>query len=130
MIKKVKFLAKEAALRARYIMEKDCIFCKIIVGEIKSKPIYQNEYVLAIDDINPVADTHILIIPKKHIASVLTIEETDGNELVAMCRAAAELVKERKLERFRLIFNGGRFQHVPHLHMHLTAGGKIDWKKL
>ena len=130
MIKKVKFLAKEAVLRARYIMEKDCIFCKIVAGEIKSKPIYQNEFVLAIDDINPVADVHILIIPKRHITSVLTIEDTDGKDLVAMYRVAAELVKERKLERFRLIFNGGRLQHVPHLHMHLTAGGKIDWKKL
>ena len=111
-------------------MEKDCIFCKIIAGEIKSKPIYQSESVLAIDDINPVADVHILIIPKRHIASVLTIEDTDGGELVAMHKAAMELVKERKLDSFRLVFNGGRLQHVPHMHMHLTAGGKIDWKKL
>ncbi|MEK7581582.1 MAG: HIT domain-containing protein [Patescibacteria group bacterium] len=130
MIKKAKFLAKEAVLRARYIMEKDCIFCKIIAGEIKSKPIYQSEFVLAIDDINPIANVHILIIPKRHIASVLTIEDADSKELVAMHKAAANLVKERKLEGFRLIFNGGRLQHVPHLHMHLLAGGKVEWEKL
>ena len=111
-------------------MEKDCIFCKIIAGEIKSKPIYQSEFVLAIDDINPIANVHILIIPKRHIASVLTIEDADSKELVAMHKAAANLVKERKLEGFRLIFNGGRLQHVPHLHMHLLAGGKVEWEKL
>lgn len=130
MIKKMKFFAKEAVLRARYIMEKDCIFCKIVAGEIKSKPIYEDEFVLAINDINPVADVHILIIPKRHIASALTIKEADGKELVAIFKAARELVEQKKLDGFRLVFNGGKLQHVPHLHMHLLAAGKVDWKKL
>ncbi len=130
MIKKAKFFAKEAVLRARYIMDKDCIFCKIAAGEIKTTPLWESGTVVAFADVNPVADVHILIIPKRHIASVLTINASDGEELVEMYRAAAELVEEKKLEAFRLIFNGGKLQHVGHLHMHLTAGGKIDWKKL
>ncbi len=130
MIKKVKFLAKEAVLRARYIMDKDCIFCKIVAGEVKTKLLWESDMVLAIADVNPIADVHILIIPKRHIASVLTIKEDDGKELVEMYNAAAQLVEERKLSGFRLVFNGGKLQHVPHLHMHLTDGGKVDWKKL
>jgi histidine triad (HIT) family protein len=130
MIKKVKFIAKEAVLRVRYIMDKDCIFCKIVAGEVKTELLFEGGSVLAFEDANPVADVHILIIPKRHIASVLAIEEADGKELSQMYKAAADLIKERKLDAFRLIFNGGKLQHVPHLHMHLTAGRKVDWKKL
>ncbi len=130
MIKKVKFLAKEAVLRARYIMDKNCIFCKIVTGGIKADFLYKSDLVFAVNDINPSADVHILVIPKRHIASVLEVEESDSRELAELYKAAAELVKERKLDAFRLVFNGGRLQHVPHLHMHLTAGKKIDWKKL
>ena len=130
MIKKVKFIAKEAVLRARYIMNKDCIFCKIVSGKVKTKTLWESSSVMAFADVNPVADVHILIIPKRHIASVLAIEDSDGKELAEMYKAAASLVNERKISGFKLIFNGGSLQHVPHLHMHLTAGGKIDWKRL
>lgn len=123
-------MAKEAILRAKYIMDKDCIFCKIVAGEIKTKPLYESETVLAFSDINPVSEVHLLIIPKRHIESVMTIDQEDAADVIDMHIAAQKLVSDMKLDAFRLAFNGGRFAHVPHLHMHLIAGKKIDWKKL
>lgn len=130
MIKKAKFLAKEAQLRVKYMMEKDCIFCKLISGQMKANFIAETERVVAFADINPVSDVHILIVPKKHIESVLTIDSGNGEDLVEMYSVAKKLVLENKLDAFRLAFNGGKFQHVSHLHMHLLAGKKIEWKKL
>ena len=72
----------------------------------------------------------LLIIPKNHIESAVTIEAKDSKDVVDMFRAAANLVKEKKLEAYRLAFNGGRYQHVSHLHMHLLAGGSVLWEKL
>lgn len=130
MLKRAKFLAKEGVLRIKYMTSKDCIFCKIIAGEIPSKKIFEDELVVAFPDINPVAKVHILIIPKKHIGSVLDVENDDGKEIVAMYKAAKKIIGDMKLDAFRLSFNGGKFQHVPHLHMHLLAGSKIEWSKL
>ncbi len=130
MLKKAKFLAKEAHLRLKYMLTKDCLFCKIVKGEINSKPILENKHVLAIFDINPIASVHILIIPKEHIDSVMTIGDDDSGVIIEMYKAAQKLVLDLKLEAFRLAFNGGKNQHVPHLHMHLVSGKKIEWKKL
>lgn len=130
MIKKAKWVIKEAKLRIKYKMTKDCIFCKITNGEIKSKIIAQNEGAIAIYDINPVAKVHLLIFPKKHIDSVLTVGKNDGDALVDMMDLAKILVEKLKLEAFRLSFNGGKFQHIGHIHMHLLAGSKIEWEKL
>lgn len=130
MIAKAKWAIKEAKLRITYKMSKDCIFCKIVSGEIKSAPVYQTDTVMAINDINPVADTHILLFPKRHIDSVMTIKKGDGEVLEEMFGAAQKLIAERKLDAFRLAFNGGHYQHIPHLHMHLVAGSTIKWSKL
>lgn len=130
MIKTTKFLLKEARLRVSYMMSKDCIFCKIISGEIKKDFVAKTEKVVAFDDINPVASTHILILPRRHIESVLAVGEADASDLVAMFRAAQKIAAAKKLDAFRIAFNGGRYQHVPHLHMHLLAGGSIAWSKL
>lgn len=130
MIRKAKWVIKEAKLRIKYMTTKDCIFCKIQSGEIKSSVIAENDGAFAINDINPVAKVHVLIIPKKHIDSVLTLESADGNSLIAMFDLARELTKKLGLEAFRLSFNGGKFQHVAHVHMHLLAGSKIEWEKL
>ena len=130
MIKTLKFYAKEAVLRAKYMTSKDCLFCKIIKGEVKSKFIYENNFVVAFDDINPVAEVHILIVPKRHIDSVMSIGDDDSVDIVEMHKAAQKLVGEKKLGSFRLAFNGGKYQHVGHLHMHLLAGDKVDWRKL
>ena len=130
MIRKVAWFAKEAKLRVRYMTSKECIFCKIIKGEMKSIPILDNNSILAINDINPVAQIHILIIPKKHIESVETVNNQDASDVIEMFKAAQELVKEKKLDAYRLAFNAGRFQHVGHLHMHLLSGGSVKWEKL
>lgn len=130
MIKKAKWAIKEAKLRIKYMLNKDCIFCKIVSGEMKSNVISQNDVAIAINDVNPVAKVHVLIIPKKHIDSVLTVSGTDGKDLTGMLDLAKERVASLELEAFRLTFNGGKFQHVPHLHLHLLAGSKIEWEKL
>ena len=130
MIKKAKWLAKEAQLRVKYMTSKDCIFCKIIAGKVKSKFLQESDQVVAFADINPVAETHILIVPKKHIESAAEIEDSDGQDVVEMFKAAKQLVEKNNLDAYRLAFNGGRYQHVGHLHMHLLAGGSIEWNKL
>lgn len=130
MLKKTKWLIKEAKLRIKYMTTTDCIFCKIISGEVKKDFVLKTEKVVAFDDINPVAQVHILILPRRHIESVLAVNEADGNDLVAMFAAAQKIVTDKKIDAFRIAFNGGRYQHVPHLHMHLLAGGSIAWSKL
>lgn len=130
MLNKAKFLVKEASLRLKYMQEKDCIFCKIVSGDVKSNIIYESDAVLAFPDVNPIAATHILIVPKKHIDSVMTIGKEESSDLTAIFEAAGQLVSKNSLESYRLAFNGGKFQHVPHLHMHLLAGKKIQWSKL
>lgn len=130
MIKRAKWVVQEAKLRIKYMVSKDCIFCKMLKGEIKTSVIAENDGVFAINDINPVAKVHVLIIPKKHIDSVLTLKSEDGQMLLAMFDLAGELTQKLELEAFRLTFNGGKFQHVAHVHMHLLAGSKIEWEKL
>lgn len=109
---------------------RDCLFCKLVAGEIKTDRVLETDLVVAVNDINPVAETHIVIIPKKHIDSVLTVASSDCRDIIEMFGVAKKLVGEKKLLAFRLEFNGGRYQHVAHLHMHLIAGGSVQWNKL
>lgn len=122
MLKKAKWLAKEATLRVKYMTNRDCIFCKIVSGEIATEFIAQTDPAVAFWDINPVADVHILIVPKKHIESVGAVTWADSEELVGLFLLAKKIAKKRKLGAYRLGFNAGAYQHVPHLHMHLLAG--------
>lgn len=130
MFKKTKWFAKEAALRIKYMTSKDCIFCKIINGEIKTQSVLETDKVIAFSDINPISQTHILIVPKNHIESVLNVTSNDSCEIMAMFEAVKKIVKDKDICDFRLVFNAGKFQHVKHLHMHLLSGGNIEWKKL
>lgn len=109
---------------------KDCLFCKIIKGEIKTDVVLETDKAIAFNDINPVSEVHVVIVPKKHIDSVISTTEADALDLVAMHEIARKLVENQKLASFRLAYNGGGFQHVPHLHMHLLAGKKVEWGKL
>lgn len=109
---------------------RDCLFCKLVAGEIETDKVLETDSVVAVNDINPVAQIHIVIIPKKHIDSVLTVASHDCRDIIEMFGVAKKLVEEKKLLAFRLAFNGGRYQHVPHLHMHLLAGGSVKWSKL
>ena len=130
MLRKTKWLFKEATLRLKYMTENDCLFCNIIKGKLATHKVLETKNVLAIYDVNPVAKIHILIIPKKHIESVMTVSDVHANDLVNLFEAAQKIVNDRKLDAFRLAFNGGKYQHVAHLHMHLLAGGKVEWSKL
>jgi len=107
----------------------DCIFCKIVSGQIPSQRVYEDDQVLAIRDINPQAPVHVLILPKQHIVSVL--ELTDSRLLGRMTVAAVHVAKrEGIVERgFRLVTNTGPDggQAVPHLHFHLLGGRKMEW---
>ena len=104
---------------------KDCIFCKIIAGEIPSVPVFETEDVFAFRDIAPQAPVHILVIPKAHIASAAAISG-ENSHLVAKCfEAIAEIAKAEGLDGgFRVISNVGidGGQTVPHLHFHILGG--------
>lgn len=130
MIKKAKFILKEARLRVSYMMSKDCLFCKLVAGEIKTDRVVETGRVVAVVDVNPVAQTHIVIIPKKHIDSALSVSASDADDIIAMFEVAQKIIAQKKLSAFRLAFNGGSYQHIPHLHMHLLSGGSIKWNKL
>ncbi len=127
---KIKWFVKEARLRIKYMVSKDCIFCKIVNGEMGTKFLARRGKTVAFADINPVASVHILIVPKKHIESAEAVGIADGADLADMFSVAAKIVREKGIDAYRLTFNGGRYQHVPHLHMHLLSGKKIEWEKL
>ena len=106
----------------------DCIFCKIIAGDIPAKKIYEDEHVLAFHDINPVAPVHALIIPKLHIQSMAELqpehEALMGKVMIAAARMAREL---HCTGGFRTIVNTGRVgrQEVYHLHVHVVGGPDV-----
>lgn len=109
----------------------NCIFCKIIAGEIPSNKAYEDEEVLAFHDIDAKAPVHVLIVPKQHLRSVL--ELTGENEALAgkMMRVAQQLAGELGVKEsgFRLVINTGADggQSVDHLHMHLLGGRALGW---
>lgn len=110
----------------------DCLFCKIIKGEIPSKKVYEDEDVLAFYDINPAAPIHILVIPKKHIKSLADIEEDDEKLLGKIHMIINKIAEEKgfKEEGYRVIINCGKNggQEVMHLHFHILAGKKLGEK--
>ena len=109
----------------------DCLFCKIIAGEIPSDKVYEDENVYAFRDIAPQAPTHILVIPKEHVASAADITE-ENSALVAKCfEAIAKIAGSEKLDGgFRVISNcgGDAGQTVRHLHFHILSGKKMNEK--
>lgn len=109
----------------------DCIFCKIVDGEIPSQKVYEDDKVLAFKDISPVAPVHIIIIPKKHIESVLYIDETNVDIISHIVITANKIAKEFGISEkgFRLVNNCGKEggQTVPHMHFHLIGGRDMQW---
>jgi len=109
----------------------DCIFCKIINGEIPSKKVYEDETVLAFWDINPQAPVHLIIIPKLHIESMAGITRENSSVVAHISEVIASLAKEHNLENgFRVITNSGKdgAQTVKHLHFHLIGGKALTEK--
>jgi len=109
----------------------DCLFCKIIAGEIPSAKVYEDEFVYAFRDIEPQAPVHILIVPKEHIASANELNEKNADVLSRIFLAAAKLAKEEGIaeDGYRIVnncgFNGG--QTVNHLHFHMLGGRSLAW---
>ncbi len=107
----------------------DCLFCKIIAGEIPSTKVYEDELVLAFRDIAPQAPTHILVIPKEHIASVAEINEKNSAVISHIFEVIAKIAKEEGLSGgYRVVSNCGddAGQTVHHLHFHILGGKKLN----
>ena len=106
-----------------------CVFCQIIAGELPSDILYQDEEVIAIRDINPLAPTHILVIPKEHIPSLTELTEAQIALTGHMVSIANQVAKSEGLAQsgYRLVLNEGKDagQIVPHLHLHLLGGRKL-----
>lgn len=108
----------------------DCLFCKIINGEIPSSKVYEDDTVFAFRDIEPQAPTHILIIPKQHIKSAAEIDESNGAVISHIFEVAAKIAKQEGLDDgFRIVNNCGDIagQTVKHLHFHLMGGREFTW---
>ena len=109
----------------------DCLFCKMESGAIPVKKVFEDADLFAIEDINPVAPMHLLIIPKKHLANSLELEPGDDRLIGAVHRVAARLARERGVadDGFRIVnnTNAGAGQSVFHIHFHLLAGRKLTW---
>ncbi len=108
----------------------DCLFCKIVRGEIASKKVYEDDHTFAFEDIDPKAPTHVLVVPKKHLAGLKEAQTNDA-EIIGRCHlAAAKIAKDRKIEDgYRTVLNVGpkSGQSVFHLHVHLLGGRDLRW---
>ncbi len=112
----------------------DCIFCKIINQEIPAKIVLENEYVLAFEDINPIAPVHVLVVPKKHIESLIALGAEDNQYILEIHKAIKEIAKMKEIDTkgFRVITNIGEDggQTVKHLHYHVIGGEKLPEKMI
>lgn len=110
----------------------DCVFCKIIKGEIPSEKVYEDEEILAFKDIDPAAPIHILVIPKKHIANLLEVKEEDSYLIARIYQVINKIARDMGIEEdgFRVIVNCGKDagQEVMHIHFHMLAGRKLGAK--
>ncbi|MDP3974164.1 MAG: HIT domain-containing protein [Candidatus Daviesbacteria bacterium] len=107
----------------------DCLFCKIINKEIPKEFNLETESLVVFPDINPSAEIHLLMVPKKHIKGMEEIGNDDRDLLVHVYEVVNKLVSENNLKEnlYRVVVNGGKAQHIPHLHFHFLGG---KWKKI
>ena len=109
----------------------DCLFCKIVRREVPGKIVFEDEQLLAFEDINPQAPTHVLVIPKRHIESLNVLEASDDGIVGEIVRRAAAIAKDRGIAAggYRTVFNTNRDagQTVFHIHLHLLGGRSLTW---
>ena len=112
-------------------MASDCLFCRIVTGEIPSTRVHEDDEVIAFRDIAPRAPTHILVVPRRHIASVADLTEADGPLLGRMFAVTAQVARDEGIAEsgYRVVSNVGRWagQTVDHLHLHLMGGRAFTW---
>jgi histidine triad (HIT) family protein len=112
-------------------LQPDCLFCRIVRGEIPSKKVAEDDLVLAFHDIAPRSPTHVLVIPKSHIGSAADLVEEDGPLLGRMFATLNAIAREAGIDEdgYRIVSNVGRWggQTVDHLHLHLMGGRAFDW---
>jgi len=108
-----------------------CIFCEIIDKNIKTEIVYEDTNIIAFRDINPQAPVHILVVPKKHISSVISLQEEDEKYIGHIFSVFKEIAKKEGVSQtgFRVVVNTGKDagQEVQHLHFHFLAGRKLSW---
>jgi len=108
----------------------DCLFCRIIRGEIPARKVYEDKETFVFEDIDPQAPTHVLIIPKKHVVDLKEAKAEDAEIIGKLHLVAAKIARERKIENgYRTVFNvgPGAGQSVFHLHLHLLGGRPLSW---
>ena len=109
----------------------DCLFCKIVMGEIPSTKVYEDELFFAFKDIAPVAPVHVLVVPKKHICSIADLKPEDGEIAGKMLYAVQKVADQLGLseEGYRVVFNTGEKagQTVHHMHAHILGGKEMAW---
>ncbi len=114
-------------------MATDCIFCRIVAGQIPAKIAYRDEHVTAFHDINPQAPLHVLIVPNEHIPDATHVALDHGQVLAHMLRAANQVARDQNLANrdagYRLVINYGddAGMTVPHLHLHVLGGRTLTW---
>lgn len=108
-----------------------CLFCEIVAGRIPARVVYQDDQVIAFHDVSPQAPSHTLLIPKKHITSLLELAPEDDALVGGLVRKARDLAQQAGLDEkgFRLVFNCGEDAgySVYHIHLHLIGGRKLGW---
>ena len=109
----------------------ECIFCKIASKEIPSKTLYEDDDMVVFEDLNKKAPVHCLIVPRKHIESVFELEQADNELIGKMISKAKEIAKMTGIEEtgLRLVINAGSDggQEVPHIHIHMLGGRRMEW---
>ncbi|MDZ7643817.1 MAG: histidine triad nucleotide-binding protein [Woeseiaceae bacterium] len=111
--------------------ESDCLFCRIINGDQEAEIVYENDTLVAFRDINPQAPTHILIIPRKHVATINELSDEDVTDIGALFLAARDIAVREDIDergyRVTMNCNEGAGQSVFHVHLHLLGGRNFDW---
>jgi histidine triad (HIT) family protein len=108
----------------------ECLFCRVIAGEVPAKKVYEDELVFAFEDINPQAPTHVLIVPKRHIRGLKEARMEDMDILGYSQLIAARIARDRGIEEsYRTVYNvgPGAGQSVFHIHLHLIGGRNLAW---
>jgi histidine triad (HIT) family protein len=111
----------------------DCLFCGIVAGDVPAEVVHETPDTVAFRDINPVADTHVLIVPRRHIENAATVTAADGDVLAALVTSAKAVADAAGISGedrgYRLVFNVGpdATNSVPHLHLHVIGGRPMTW---